>query len=554
MKNIKISTKLFVMVFLTSFGLVAIGLYGLGNLSTINASLETVYKDRVICLKQLRVVSVMYNANVLGTTEKVRNGMIDFKTGKRNILKAQEEIKNTWKAYGATYFVPEEKKLFTQTDELMRNSDEAIESLLAIIDKEDKEALGVFTINELYSKIDPITKKLTELIDMQLSIAEAEYNKGQTTYSTAKISTYAIILSGIAISLLISLLIIRSIKRAITNASVVVSKLSEGDLTVEINDTGKDEIGYLLADLKKMIVKFKNVISYVSNASDHIVAASQELTSSSQQMSEGATEQAAATEQVSSSMEEMVANVQHNTDNAQQTEKIALKASEDAIEGSVAVNQAGISMKSIANKITIITDIARQTNILALNAAVEAARAGEQGRGFAVVAAEVRKLAEKSQMAAIEINELSQSSVSIAERSGKLLDQIVPNIKHTAKLVEEISASSLEQNLGAGQINNALQQLNQVTQQNAATSEEMAASAEELSSQADQLKEIISFFRFEELGKHEIASAPKSSYLPHKNGSVKKNKTAYKLKPNGVSLTNGVSLNMDGLDDDYEKF
>ena len=131
---------------------------------------------------------------------------------------------------------------------------------------------------------------------------------------------------------------------------------------------------------------------------------------------------------------------------------------------------------------------------------------------------------------------------------------MVPNIQHTAKLVEEISASSIEQNLGAGQINNALQQLNQVTQQNAATSEEMAASAEELSSQADQLKEIISFFKFEEDSKYKSVSLRKPSHTPHKNGTEKKTMANGKFKSNGNHVMNGVNLNMDVLDEEYEKF
>jgi methyl-accepting chemotaxis protein len=549
MNNIKISTKLFVMVFLTSFTLVAIGLYGLSNLSNVNASLETVFKDRVICLKQLTVVADMYTINIEGVTEKMKDGNIDFKTGKRKIMKAQEEINNNWKAYLTTYITPEEKKLSVQAEEAMRNADESLEALQSIIDKEDKAALATFAVNELYQKIDPIVNNLNALIDTQVAISKEEYDKGQQIYSDAKVHSYVIMLFGIAISLSISLLIVYSIKRAILNATTVVSKLAEGDLTVDINVVSKDEIGFLLDDLKGMINKFKNVISYVSSASDNIVAASQELSSSSQQMSEGATEQAAATEQVSSSMEEMVASVQQNTNNAHQTEKIAIKASADAKDGSVAVNEAVSSMKLIAEKITIISDIARQTNILALNAAVEAARAGDQGRGFAVVAAEVRKLAEKSQVAATEINELSKSSVTIAEKSGRLLGEIVPNIQHTAKLVEEINASSSEQNLGAGQINSALQQLNQVTQQNAATSEEMAASAEELSSQADQLKEIISFFRFESGSKYK-ASIVQSGPLtrPARNTAKISHLPRYK------SASNGVSLNMDSLDADYEKF
>ena len=554
-KNMKISTKLYVLVFLTSFIILAIGIYGLSNLDTVNNSLESVYKNRVIPLKQLKVISDMYAVDIVDATHKMRNGNIDFRTGKRNIKKAKEAIEKNWSTYLLSDIDPEEKKIADQIQELMKNSDETITLLESIIEREDTAALTKFTIKELYPQIDPITSKINELIDVQLLVADQEYNKGDKIYTQARVHCYILIFIGVITSLIISIFIVRSIHKAIKNASSAVSKLADGDLTADIDSTGKDEIGSLLDDLKKMIHKFKNVISYVSSASDNIVAASQELSSSSQQMSEGATEQAAATEEVSSSMEEMVANVQHNTDNAQQTEKIALKASEDALEGSVAVNQAGVSMKSIANKITIISDIARQTNILALNAAVEAARAGEQGRGFAVVAAEVRKLAEKSQLAAIEINELSQSSVGIAERSAKLLEQMVPNIQHTAKLVEEISASSLEQNLGAGQINNALQQLNQVTQRNAATSEEMAASAEELSSQADQLKEIISFFKFDDAGKHKTVSIQKKPSTPHKNGSVKNHNHAGKFKTNGMVLNgNGVNLNMDGLDEDYEKF
>jgi methyl-accepting chemotaxis protein len=476
----------------------------------------------------------------------MRNGNIDFKTGKRNIARAEEAIRINLKQYSSTYLTPEEKKLYNEAEDLMRNSNDALEVLKSSVEREDKEALTAFTIKQLYPVIDPITEKIAQLIDLQLAVAEKEYQKGLAIYASAKTNYYIMIIAGIVLSLVISLAIIKNIRKAISEASLVVSKLSEGDLTVEIQSTSKDEIGLLLADLKSMIHKFKDVISYVSSASDNIVEASQELRSSSQQMSEGATEQAAATEEVSSSMEEMVANVQQNTDNALQTEKIAIKASADASESSVAVNEAVSSMKSINDKINIISDIARQTNILALNAAVEAARAGDQGRGFAVVAAEVRKLAEKSQIAATEIIELSKSSVVIAEKSGKLLDAIVPNIQQTAKLVEEISASSSEQNLGSGQINNALQQLNQVTQQNAATSEEMAASAEELSSQADSLKEIISFFKSDNTVKYKVA--------PTQSSNPKSRTITKRPKPHIKSKSNGINLNMDALDEDYEKF
>ena len=209
----------------------------------------------------------------------------------------------------------------------------------------------------------------------------------------------------------------------------------------------------------------------------------------------------------------MTANIRQNADNAMQTEKIAVQASGDAQEGGDAVNQTVTAMKEIAGKITIIEEIARQTNLLALNAAIEAARAGEQGKGFAVVAAEVRKLAERSQKAAGEINELSTNSVEVAEKAGTVLNTLVPNIQKTAELVQEISASSREQDAGADQIAKSIQQLDAVIQQNASASEEMASTSEELSGQSEQLAEMISFFAVDggSHGRHRTAASNRSA-------------------------------------------
>jgi methyl-accepting chemotaxis protein len=162
------------------------------------------------------------------------------------------------------------------------------------------------------------------------------------------------------------------------------------------------------------------------------------------------------------------------------------------------VNKTVDDMKSIASKIGIIDDIAYQTNLLALNAAIEAARAGDHGKGFAVVAAEVRKLAERSQIAAQEIGDLASSSVKQAERAGALLTEMVPSIRKTSDLVQEIASASSEQSSGVAQINGAMGQLNQATQQNASASEELAATAEELGSQAEQLQQTMTFFRLDE--------------------------------------------------------
>jgi methyl-accepting chemotaxis protein len=206
-------------------------------------------------------------------------------------------------------------------------------------------------------------------------------------------------------------------------------------------------------------------------------------------------------------MEEMGSSIQQNADNAKQTEKIASKAAEDAKVGGESVAQTVAAMKQIAEKITIIEEIARKTDLLALNAAVEAARAGEHGKGFAVVASEVRKLAERSQAAAAEINKLTQSGVHVAQNAGDMLLKLVPDIRKTAELVQEIAAASVEQNSGAIQVNKAVQQLDQVIQQNASASEEVAAAAEELSSQAQQLQAAIAFFKVNSTSGNSLAGA-----------------------------------------------
>jgi methyl-accepting chemotaxis protein len=275
--------------------------------------------------------------------------------------------------------------------------------------------------------------------------------------------------------------------------TVVAKEVAEGNLEVELQERSpQDE---LMQALAAMVGKLVQVIVEVKQASGNVASGSVQLSAGAQQLSQGASEQAASAEEVSASMEEMTANVRQNADNALQTERIAVKLSVDAKEGGMAVNETVRAMNDIAGKINIIEEIARQTNLLALNAAIEAARAGEHGKGFAVVASEVRKLAERSQRAAAEISELSTTSVQVAEQAGTMLCNIIPDFQKTAELVQEISASSKEQDAGAEQINKAIQQLDQVIQQNAGSSEEMASTAEELSSQAERLQSMISFFR-----------------------------------------------------------
>jgi methyl-accepting chemotaxis protein len=282
----------------------------------------------------------------------------------------------------------------------------------------------------------------------------------------------------------------------LNGTAAVADAIAGGDLTVEAKRlSDKDRLGIAL---ETMLDKLRSIVAQAMNAAQNVSAGSQELSASAEQLSQGATEQASSAEEASASMEQMAANVKQNAENAGQTEKIARQSAKDAEASGVAVGRAVEAMQTIAEKITIVQEIARQTDLLALNAAVEAARAGEHGKGFAVVASEVRKLAERSQAAAAEISTLSSTTVKVAQEAGGMLARLVPDIKRTAELVEEITSACREQDVGSSQINQAIQQLDQVTQQNASSSEEVSATSEELSAQAEQLQATIAFFRVDQ--------------------------------------------------------
>ncbi|HEX5748235.1 MAG TPA: methyl-accepting chemotaxis protein [Archangium sp.] len=520
-RNLKVVTKLALGFGLLTVLAVFVGVQGLRGMAQTDESLKEIHEHHALALVKLLEADV----HMLHMSRTLRNVVLDVGTERfaertAELEASREKFGKAFAAYQQTISgsEPVQQLKAAEVEQLMtqlRNEQQDVLQLatsgrlpaLIAASKDLYIDAGVKEARTVENQIEAVIKELETH-----KFAEMERFSEQSTASYEGFRRFvlgflfAAVPLALGLGLLTTWVIAGQLGGEPGYAAEMVHKVADGDLSVHVETKTNDRTSLLFA-LKEMVRKLSETIAEVRMGATTLSAASVQVSASSQSLSQGTGEQASSVEETTSSLEQMTARITQNRDHSLQMEQMAVKGARDAEESGRAVKETVEAMSSIAEKVSIIEEIAYQTNLLALNAAIEAARAGEHGKGFAVVATEVRKLAERSRTAAKEISGLATSSVKVATRSGQLLEELVPAIRKTADLVQEVVATSIEQSEGVVQMNKAMQHVDQVTQRNASSSEELASTAEELSAQAEALTQRVSYFRVE--GGHERGDRPR---------------------------------------------
>ncbi|MFC4308294.1 methyl-accepting chemotaxis protein [Steroidobacter flavus] len=525
--SLSIRTRITGTLLLLAASMLVVGILGLHGMDGVVDDLEQMFSRRVVGVQQLgelkareldrqALISLTVLADDPAAVAKFQGLRKDNKVEAERLLKV----------FGESQITPEGQAKFAKVkdahDGLQRSIDE-VDSALA---KNDDDLAAKLIVEKLDPAFDVLNDALEDASEHQFGRAREALESAQGEFRFSRGITIGAIVIALALAGVFALLLIRSIVNGLNTAVKVAEQIADGHLGHKIDSSRRDELGVLLAALKRMDEKLHEIVGSVRSASDAVGGAASQLSRGNDDLSQRTQEQASALEETASSMEEMTATVKQNADNARQANQLASGARGQAERGGEVVSRAvgamaeiNNSSRKIADIISVIDEIAFQTNLLALNAAVEAARAGEQGRGFAVVASEVRSLAQRSATAAKEIKDLIGDSVEkvrsgseLVDESGKVLGEIMDSVKKVSDIVAEIAAASEEQAQGIDQVNNAVTQMDDTTQQNAALVEEAASAAKSMEQQAQQLVTEISFFRT--AGNHTPMTATIASTKP----------------------------------------
>jgi methyl-accepting chemotaxis protein len=508
--NITISRRLWLGFGLLTLLMIAMAVVGVNRLAQLNRQMNDVIHDKYP--KTVAAGDIVDQINLVARS--LRNILL---------LKDAAQIKSE-----NDRIVGADKAIQERLAELdKRLADDQSRALLAdlikaqtnYVDKRDKVRKLVAdgtrdgAIDLLIGEVRPVQSAymtaVDKLIRQQNEMMVTSGDEVERNYEHARNMLIVLAALGLVMAGGIAWGITRSITIPLNRAVAVARTVASGDLTSDIDSSGKDETAQLLEALKTMNDNLLKIVSQVRSGTDTIATASGEIASGNLDLSSRTEQQAGSLEETASAMEELTSTVRQNADNARQANELAVSASEVATQGGNVVGQVVTTMESINESsrkivdiISVIDGIAFQTNILALNAAVEAARAGEQGRGFAVVASEVRSLAQRSASAAKEIKTLINDSVEkvgngskLVAQAGNTMSEVVLSVKRVTEIVGEITVAGQEQSEGIEQINQAITQMDETTQQNAALVEQAAAAAQSLQDQADRLAKVVGIFK-----------------------------------------------------------
>ena len=551
LKNFKIGTRLYGLICCFAVLMIVIGVLGLQAAKVANTGLDTVYKDRVVPLKDLKTIADLYAVNIVDTAHKVRNGNMAWDEGRKNVNDATKGIADKWKGYLATTLVVEEKKLVEEAIPLMKNADISVAKLSSILAKEDGDTLAKFTISELYPVIDPISGKFSELVDVQLKVALEEYDASNKTYNTAKIVSISVLLAGLLLGLGFGRMIVVGITKPVSKTMTLAEAMARGDFSTRLDIRQKDEIGDMSKSLNTMAeqlgLMIKEIIggvSTLSSSSTEMAAVSRQLSSSAGQTSDKSAMVASAAEEMSSNIQSVSAAMEQSTSNVQlvatateemtatvneigQNAEKARSITEGAVKQSHVTSEKmsalGESAKKIGKVTETITEISEQTNLLALNATIEAARAGDAGKGFAVVANEIKELAKQTAAATIDIKHqidemqhTTTSTIGDIARISEVIEEIntmiigiatavveqatatteiSTNISQAAQGITEVNENVAQSTVAVANINRDIADINQQSSEVGAGSHQVESNAQGLSALATQLTSLVQKFK-----------------------------------------------------------